>query len=205
MTYGVSDEEAAGVGLMCGGTVRVFVHEHGDDALDALDAVADARAAGEPVALATLLDGERAGAKMAILGDRRGRRPRGHRAARPLRRARRARPARRGGLADPPLRRRRRGDGLRAGRLHPGVLDPAADGDLRRDRLLRRDGEARQRDRLPGHDLRRPPSRSSTARGSRASPRWSSTGPTATWRARSSGRATWCSSSPTTRSSTSPR
>ena len=33
VTYGVSDEQAAGVGLMCGGTVRVFVHEHGSDAL----------------------------------------------------------------------------------------------------------------------------------------------------------------------------
>ena len=70
VTYGVSDEEAAGVGLMCGGTVRVFVHEHRGDALEALDAVAEARAADEPVALATLLDGDQAGAKMAILGDR---------------------------------------------------------------------------------------------------------------------------------------
>ena len=70
VTYGVSDEEAAGVGLMCGGTVRVFVHEHRGDALEALDAVAGARAADEPVAVATLLDGDQAGAKMAILGDR---------------------------------------------------------------------------------------------------------------------------------------
>ena len=70
VTYGVSDEEAAGVGLMCGGTVRVFVHEHRSDALQALDTVAGARAADEPVALATLLDGDRAGAKMAILRDR---------------------------------------------------------------------------------------------------------------------------------------
>ena len=69
-TYGISDEEAAGVGLMCGGTVRIFVHEQGEEALDALDAVAAARAAGEPVALATLLDGDGAGAKLAILGDR---------------------------------------------------------------------------------------------------------------------------------------
>jgi xanthine dehydrogenase accessory factor len=69
-TYGISDEEAAGVGLMCGGTVRIFVHEQGADALAALDAVARAREAGEPAALATLLDGEDAGAKLAILGDR---------------------------------------------------------------------------------------------------------------------------------------
>ena len=70
VTYGISDEEAAGVGLMCGGTVRIFVHEQGEEALDALDAVAGAREAGEPVALATLLDGDCAGAKLAILGDR---------------------------------------------------------------------------------------------------------------------------------------
>lgn len=67
VTYGVSDEEAIGVGLMCGGTVRVFVHEQADGALEALEAVANARAADEPAALATLLEGDRAGAKMAIL------------------------------------------------------------------------------------------------------------------------------------------
>jgi xanthine dehydrogenase accessory factor len=69
VTYGVSDEEAAGVGLMCGGTVRVFVHEYGKDSLVRLDAVADARAAGAPVALATVIEGKRAGASMAILSD----------------------------------------------------------------------------------------------------------------------------------------
>ena len=69
VTYGISDEEAAGVGLMCGGTVRIFVHEEGDQALEALDAVARARAAGRPAALATLLEGEGAGAKLAILDD----------------------------------------------------------------------------------------------------------------------------------------
>jgi xanthine dehydrogenase accessory factor len=66
VTYGVSDEEAAGVGLMCGGTVRVFVHELDRDSLAALEAVAAARAAGEPVAMATLLDGDRAGTAVAI-------------------------------------------------------------------------------------------------------------------------------------------
>jgi xanthine dehydrogenase accessory factor len=66
VTYGVSDEEAADVGLLCGGTVRVFVHEHGDEALAPLEAVARARAADEPVALATMLEGPSAGATMAI-------------------------------------------------------------------------------------------------------------------------------------------
>lgn len=69
VTYGVSDEEAAGVGLMCGGTVRVFVHEYGEAAVEPLDAVATARADGGPVALATVLEGERAGTCMAVLGD----------------------------------------------------------------------------------------------------------------------------------------
>ncbi len=70
VTYGVSDEQAADVGLMCGGTVRVFVHEQTEESLDVLEAVAEARAAAIPVAMATLLEGERAGAKMAILPDR---------------------------------------------------------------------------------------------------------------------------------------
>jgi len=65
-TYGISDEEAAGVGLMCGGTVRVFVHEISADAAPVLDAVRGELEAGRPVALATLLDGERAGAKLAV-------------------------------------------------------------------------------------------------------------------------------------------
>jgi xanthine dehydrogenase accessory factor len=71
VTYGVSDEQAAEVGLMCGGTVRVFVHEQDEEALEALEAVARARRAGEPAALATLLEGDGAGAKMAIAGDAR--------------------------------------------------------------------------------------------------------------------------------------
>jgi xanthine dehydrogenase accessory factor len=68
--YGVSDEQAFEVGLMCGGEVAVYVHEIGPAARPALEAVADARAAGEPAALATLLDGAGAGAKLAILADR---------------------------------------------------------------------------------------------------------------------------------------
>ncbi len=65
-TYGVSDEEAVGVGLMCGGTVHVFVQELGRDHIDALAAVATARATGAPVAMATLLEGERAGAALVV-------------------------------------------------------------------------------------------------------------------------------------------
>jgi xanthine dehydrogenase accessory factor len=62
-TYGISDDEAVGVGLMCGGTVRVFVHE----VTDAEPLAAAAETA--PAALATLLDGPQAGAKIAVLPD----------------------------------------------------------------------------------------------------------------------------------------
>ena len=70
VTYGISDEDAAGAGLVCGGTVRVFVHELDEAAGAALAAVAWAVEAGEPAALATLLDGPHAGAKVAVLEDR---------------------------------------------------------------------------------------------------------------------------------------
>jgi xanthine dehydrogenase accessory factor len=70
VTYGVSDDEAAEVGLMCGGTVRVFVHQLGADAASPLDAVAAARDANRPVARATLLDTQRAGATIAIADDK---------------------------------------------------------------------------------------------------------------------------------------
>jgi xanthine dehydrogenase accessory factor len=68
--YGISDGQAADVGLMCGGTVRLFVHELTDRHRDALAATSEALDDHRPVALATLLDGEHAGAKVAVLEDR---------------------------------------------------------------------------------------------------------------------------------------
>jgi xanthine dehydrogenase accessory factor len=66
-TYGITDSQAADVGLMCGGTVRVFVHEL--TAGEALDAAREAIVEGLPLALATLLDGSAAGGQMAVLED----------------------------------------------------------------------------------------------------------------------------------------
>jgi xanthine dehydrogenase accessory factor len=67
--YGVSDERAAGVGLLCGGNVRVFLHEAGESTRAAVEAARDAIAGGTPAAIATLLDGPGAGSKLAITGD----------------------------------------------------------------------------------------------------------------------------------------
>jgi xanthine dehydrogenase accessory factor len=65
--YGISDQQAADVGLMCGGTVKVFVNEIVDAQPYAV-VLADVEA-GRPVALATMLDGPTAGARLAVRPD----------------------------------------------------------------------------------------------------------------------------------------
>jgi xanthine dehydrogenase accessory factor len=66
VTYGISDELAGTVGLMCGGTVHIFLHELRPESHDAilrgLEAVVEER----PSAVATLLDGPHAGAKLFV-------------------------------------------------------------------------------------------------------------------------------------------
>lgn len=68
--YGISDSEAGDVGLTCGGTVRLFVHEVVEQAREPLEAVVTALKAQRSVALVTLLDGEHAGAKLAVEPER---------------------------------------------------------------------------------------------------------------------------------------
>lgn len=67
VVYGISDELAGTVGLSCGGTVHVFVHEISGASRAVELAGLDAARDGRPAAIATLLDGEHAGAKLALL------------------------------------------------------------------------------------------------------------------------------------------
>jgi xanthine dehydrogenase accessory factor len=67
LTYGISDELAGTVGLMCGGIVHIFVQQlagaDGETELEALASHLD----GRPSAVATLLDGDSAGARLAVV------------------------------------------------------------------------------------------------------------------------------------------
>jgi xanthine dehydrogenase accessory factor len=67
-TYGISDSQAAGVGLMCGGTVHILVSEIPPAGAGLVGEVRDAVQGGRPAALATLVDGPGAGAVMAVVG-----------------------------------------------------------------------------------------------------------------------------------------
>jgi xanthine dehydrogenase accessory factor len=69
LRYGTSDELAGTVGLMCGGIVHILVHELAGEAAEVERAVLEAHAAGRPAAVATLVDGDSAGSRLAVIGD----------------------------------------------------------------------------------------------------------------------------------------
>ncbi len=68
--YGISDATAAGVGLMCGGTVHVFIRELDRARLDVSETAAETVVEQRGAALATLLDGPSAGASVAVADGR---------------------------------------------------------------------------------------------------------------------------------------
>src|SRR3954471_10729528 len=63
-TYGISDELAGTVGLMCGGIVHIFIHELVPEAHEAVLADLQSTIDHTPAALVTLIDGPLAGAKL---------------------------------------------------------------------------------------------------------------------------------------------
>lgn len=67
LTYGISDELAGTVGLTCGGIVHVFVHELAGAAREVELSAKEAIVEGRPVAVATRLEGEDAGSKLALI------------------------------------------------------------------------------------------------------------------------------------------
>jgi xanthine dehydrogenase accessory factor len=69
LSYGISDDLAGTVGLMCGGIVHILVHELAGEAAEVERAVLESHAGGRPVAVATLIDGPSAGARMAVIGN----------------------------------------------------------------------------------------------------------------------------------------
>jgi xanthine dehydrogenase accessory factor len=65
--YGISDAQAMGVGLTCGGIVHVLVRELAEHELAPLEAVREAIAGGRPAARATVVDGPHAGATLTLV------------------------------------------------------------------------------------------------------------------------------------------
>ncbi len=70
VTYGISDELAGTVGLMCGGIVHIFIHEIRAEHQEAVLADLQATIDHTPAGLVTLLDGENAGAKLFVDAER---------------------------------------------------------------------------------------------------------------------------------------
>jgi xanthine dehydrogenase accessory factor len=69
LRYGISDELAGTVGLMCGGIVHILIYELSGEAAEVERAVLEAHADGRPAAVATLLDGDSAGRRLAVIDD----------------------------------------------------------------------------------------------------------------------------------------
>jgi xanthine dehydrogenase accessory factor len=69
LRYGISDELAGTVGLMCGGIVHILVYELAGETAEVERAVLEAHADGRPAAVATLIDGDTAGARLAVIGN----------------------------------------------------------------------------------------------------------------------------------------
>lgn len=67
LRYGISDELAGTAGLMCGGIVHIFVSAPDERAGQVERAALQAHADGRPAAIATVLDGESAGARLAVI------------------------------------------------------------------------------------------------------------------------------------------
>ncbi|HEY1566604.1 MAG TPA: XdhC family protein [Solirubrobacteraceae bacterium] len=67
LRYGISDELAGTVGLMCGGIVHILVYELTGEAAEVERAVLEAHAEGRPAAVATLVDGDSAGRRLAVI------------------------------------------------------------------------------------------------------------------------------------------
>jgi xanthine dehydrogenase accessory factor len=67
LRYGISDELAGTVGLMCGGIVHILVYELSGEAAEVERAVLEAHVDGRPAAVATLIDGETAGSRLAVI------------------------------------------------------------------------------------------------------------------------------------------